>query len=84
MSIKEKIKSVWNKVTSRRGKADSELAAEEVIQEEVFPKKAGRKASCSGKTCNSAKKPPSKRTRPTNGNYQMIDPNNETADSGKS
>lgn len=84
MSIKEKIKSVWNKVTSRRDKADSELAAEEVIQEEVFPKKTVRKSACGGKTCNSAKKPPSKRTRPTNGNYRMIDPSNETADSGKS
>ena len=54
MSIKQKIKSVWNKVKcktddkSKNDKSDcdgdsckinSELAAEEVIQEEVFPAK---------------------------------------------
>lgn len=82
MNIKSKIKSAWDKLT-RKGHAkkvtDSELGADEVIQEEVFPKKTAQKR----KTCTS-KKPPSKRTRPTNGNYQMIDPDGDTCDSSKS
>lgn len=67
-------------------KTDSELAAEEVIHEEVFPKPARR--MCNGRKCDNDYKPeakaPSKRTRPTNNKYQMIDPDDNTCDSGKS
>lgn len=99
MSIKQKIRSAWNKVTGkqdgdsaaeeRRGcnsdgcNIDSELAAEEVIREEVFPaEKPSRKKTC--KKCGCARKPASKRTRPTNNNYEMIDPTDNTCDTGKS
>ncbi len=40
--------------------------------------------SRSCKCCDAGKKPPSKRTRPTNNNYQMIDPDDNTIDTGKS
>ncbi len=99
MSIKQKIKSAWNKMSSKFGKdsdkcdcgcgkdrcdcgrSDSELAAEEVIEEEVFPAPVKRKCGAKRTAC---KKPASKRTRPTNNNYQMIDPDNDTCDTGKS
>ena len=98
MSIKQKIKSVWTKVKcktddkSKNDKSDcdgdsckinSELAAEEVIQEEVFPaKKHAAKKTC--KRCGCTRKPASKRTRPTNPDYKMIDPDDDTCDSSKS
>ena len=94
MSIKEKIRSAFKKAAdktadtakrvSRKSKNDSELAADEVIHEEVFPKKRACKKSSAfaHKTC--AKKPASKRTRPTNNNYEMIDPDDNTCDTGKS
>ena len=98
MSIKQKIKSVWNKVKcktddkSKNDKSDcdgdsckinSELAAEEVIQEEVFPaKKHAAKKTC--KRCGCTRKPASTRTRPTNPDYKMIDPDDDTCDSSKS
>lgn len=100
MSIKQKIKSVWNKVKSKTDgkkqnsgsdcdgdscKINSELAADEVIQEEIFPaERRVAKKSCASKRCGCAHKPASKRTRPTNDNYQMIDPDNDTCDSSKS
>ncbi len=77
MDIKQKIKSAWKKLTSSK-RGDSELGADEVIEEEIFP----RSEKKCGKT--TSKKPASKRTRPTNGNYQMIDPSDDTADAGKS
>lgn len=90
MSIKDKIKSVFNGVSKvkisapkkRKNKADSELSAEEVNREEIFPekracnKKSGAKTSC--------KKPANQRTRPTNSDYEMIDPDGNTCDCGKS
>ena len=93
MSIKEKISSAFKKAAdktadtakrlSRKSKTDSELAADEVIHEEVFPKKrACKKGASAHKAC--AKKPASKRTRPTNNNYEMIDPDDNTCDSSKS
>lgn len=101
MSIKDKIKSIIGKhktaLTRRRNKVDSELGAEEVLKEEVFPKKSPSKPAAkaaSGKSCNcavkttaknnSAKKPASKRTRPTNVKYEMIDPSGDTFDANKS
>lgn len=40
---------------------------------------------CKKKTKSaSGKKPPSKRTRPTNPNYRMINPDDDTCDTGKS
>ncbi|MDE7107448.1 MAG: hypothetical protein K2O39_03915 [Clostridiales bacterium] len=91
MDIKQKIKSAWNRLTGKTAKTnDSELGADEVVKKEVFPKTAKAKA----KTPTAKKpavdkngctrKPPSKRTRPTNNDYQMIDPDNDTADAGKS
>lgn len=80
MDIKQKIKSAWNKLTSKKSdkaNVDSELAADEVIEEEIFPRPAKRK-------CAKNTKPASKRTRPTNDNYQMIDPSNDTVDGSKS
>lgn len=83
MSIKSKIKSAWDKIAHRPSRTknvtDSELGADEVVQEEVFPKKRTQ----ARKKCTS-KKPPSKRTRPTNNDYQMIDPDCDTCDSSKS
>lgn len=87
MSIKDKIKNVFGRKNKRR---DSELGAEEVVHEEVFPKKTAEKRNCgcgcvkSDKTRSTAKKPASKRTRPTNNDYQMIDPDNDTCDTSKS
>ena len=82
MNIRAKIKSAWNKVTGKSARSknmtDSELGADEVVQEEVFPKKVQTRKKCTNK------KPPSKRTRPTNNDYQMIDPENDTCDCGKS
>lgn len=84
MNIRSKISSAWNKLTRKAARnnkkaTDSELGADEVVQEEVFPKKTSQKR----KICTS-KKPPSKRARPTNDNYQMIDPDGDTCDSSKS
>lgn len=91
MNIKQKIKSVWNHMMGKPTKmADSELGADEVVKKEVFPKTA--KATAKSPTAKKAavdkngctRKPASKRTRPTNNNYQMIDPDNDTCDTGKS
>ena len=77
MDIKGKIKSAWNRLTGSKAKqGDSELGADEVIKKEVFPKSTVKKSN--------SKKPASKRTRPTNGNYHMIDPDGDTSDAGKS
>lgn len=83
MNIKQKIKSAVTKLkkNARALKNDVELAADEVISAEVFPEKKCAKRKNSGVK---AKKPASKRTRPTNDNYQMIDPSDGTADSSKS
>lgn len=83
----------------RRARTDSELGAEEVVEKETFPDKpvkkraapatkracAKRRAS-SDCTCkrNAAQKPASKRTRPTNPEYEMIDPSDDTCDANKS
>ena len=72
---------------------DSELSAEEVIKKETFPdgvsksknpSELNRRYRSEQKACQSCKKPASKRTRPTNGNYKMIDPNGDSADTSKS
>ncbi len=80
-------------------RTDTEISAEEVVKEEIFPKgktkrvcdpqnsacrgKTKTEANCAGKTpCG--KKPPSKRTRPTNSSYEMIDPDGDTCDPSKS
>ncbi|MDE6618012.1 MAG: hypothetical protein K2K13_03180 [Clostridiales bacterium] len=87
MDIKSKIKSAWKRLTGKS--SDSELGADEVVKKEVFPKTAKAKAKTVAKKSATDKKgctrkPPSKRTRPTNNDYQMIDPDNDTADAGKS
>lgn len=90
MNIKQKIKNAWQRITGKNPSksADSELGADEVVRKEVFPKttaKAQTKKSTavlSKKSCTH--KPASKRTRPTNNNYQMIDPSDDTFDAGKS
>ena len=86
MSIKDKIKSLLNDITksksngkSRKSKADSELSADEVAREQVYPKK-----TVCNKKARGTKKPASKRTRPTNHNYEMIDTDDNTCDSSKS
>lgn len=75
MSIKDKIKSIIGKhktaLTRRKNKVDSELGAEEVLREEVFPKKSKNSSakkspskpaaksaakSANGKSCNCAAK----------------------------
>lgn len=108
MSIKQKIKSVWDKVARKhddcgdgcgcgcngkkrkRGCDDAELGAEQVIEKEIYPDKPVKKACGNGarntKACKSSgtRKPPSKRTRPTTDNYEMIDKDDNTCDSGKS
>ena len=63
---------------------NAELAAEEVIEKEIYPNKPIKKASVkpTGKSCT--RKPASKRTRPTNVDYCMIDKDDNTCDSGKS
>ncbi len=121
MSIKQKFKNMWNKLRRKtdtaddivRDKTDSELSAEEVVEEEIFP--AGKmtvkrraeiaadtavtnkNSGCCGKAqtgntkktdkvCAKANVVPAhvKRTRPTNPSYQMIDPDDDTIDAGKS
>lgn len=109
MNIKEKFKSMWNKVCKRSGDdkkkkgkcdadcdcgctvnknpSDAEISAEEVVREEIFP--AGkRKTRASAtpdpvvrKTTSCAAK---KRSRPTNSNYRMIDPDDNSCDTSKS
>lgn len=85
MNIKQKFKSVKQKLfgnkhkahaTKRRKATDSELGADEVVKKEVYPSKK-KKDAC-------VKKPLSKRTRPTNPDYRMIDPDDNSVDSGKS
>ncbi len=110
MNIRKKFKDMWKKLSGgrksgkpREAMTDSELSAEEVAEEEIFPEgkrpvrrdlnshyraqtgseKISEKSRCC-KSCGSGKKPMSKRTRPTNDNYQMIDPDDNTIDTGKS
>lgn len=104
MSIKQKIKSVWDRIAGKtsknscdddcgtdcgcggkgkekdkaKGKRDAELGADEVVKKEVFPKKRKPRATAA------KNKPASKRTRPTNPDYTMIDPSDDTFDAGKS
>ncbi len=71
------------------GKRDAELGADEVLREEVFPAKSkacGKNCRCGSDKAQSAssKKNTQNRTRPTNANYRMIDPSNDTCDTGKS
>lgn len=82
----------------RKARTDSELGAEEVVQKEVFPDKPAKKcganttkracakrnapSACAGKSA--AQKPASKRTRPTNPDYKMIDTSDDTCDANKS
>ena len=88
-----------NNAKARKAMTDSELSVEEVVHEEIFPegKRTVRRKldthSCAqnGTNCRKGtksgtvdKKPPSKRTRPTNNNYRMIDPDDDTVDTGKS
>lgn len=87
MDIKSKIKSAWKRLTGKTN--GSELGADEVVKKEVFPKSAKATAKTTAKKCavdknGCTRKAPSKRTRPTNNDYQMIDPDNDTADAGKS
>ena len=88
MNIKNKIKSTWARITGKRAKqSDSELGAEEVVKKEVFPKSAKTKTAEKKVTTNKngcTKKRPSERTRPKNSDYQMIDPDCDTCDTGKS
>lgn len=99
MSIKERIKAVIGKrreSAKRKAQTDSELGAEEVVEKEVFPdkpvKRCGKapsdaKRACAKHTAPSdcaCKKPASKRTRPTNTEYKMIDPSDGTCDTSKS
>ncbi|MCH5161612.1 MAG: hypothetical protein J1G04_06235 [Clostridiales bacterium] len=97
--VKSDKESKENKKLAEKQK-DSELAVEEVVEQEIFPEgkrpvkrkvnshyrsdakeKAQAKKDCE---CASDQKPPSKRTRPTNRNYKMIDPDDDSADAGKS
>lgn len=85
MKITDKIKSTLNKLTSRRRASadnDSELAADEVIEKEVYPPKRCNAKKKSGSSTRSKK--PSERTRPTNSHYQMIDTTDESCDTSKS
>ena len=82
MDIKGKIKSAWNRLTGKSAKLnDSELGADEVIKKEVFPKTT---AKAKGVKNGCTRKPASKRTRPTNNDYQMVDPSGDTFDAGQS
>lgn len=91
MNIKQKIKSAWNRITGKNlnKSTDSELGADEVVKKEIFPKtavttKSKKNNSAVSKKSPCTHKPASKRTRPTNNNYQMIDPSDDTFDAGKS
>lgn len=100
MSIKERIKAVIGKrreSAKRKAQTDSELGAEEVVEKEVFPdkpvKRCGKAPSDAKRACAKhaapsdcvcSKKPASKRTRPTNTEYKMIDPSDDTCDTSKS
>lgn len=90
MSIKDRIKSTWHKITGKSDDCngdgcviippDSELAADRVIRKEVYPTPtitdSHKKSKC--KKCGA------KRSRPTNSDYQMIDPSCDTCDTSKS
>ncbi len=91
MSIKEKFGRLWGKLRKKNNRptpksADSELSAEEVVEEEIFPE-GKRTVKRTKKNCGCAtgsSKPASKRTRPANPDYEMIDPDCNTCDTGKS
>ena len=87
------------KTAPRRAAVDAEISVEEVTLEEIFPsrkqkttnrpaavKPASKRASAKPATTASAaaKKPLSKRTRPTNPDYKMIDPTGNSCDTSKS
>ena len=93
MSIKQKISSLKTKLKSKTAKlreklSDAELGAEEVTEKEIFPpqkKCCAKRAAKTTAACKaSANKKPSKRTRPTNNDYTMIDKDNESCDCNKS
>lgn len=105
MKLKDKVKAAWANIRNKTksNDADAELAADEVLREEIFPEKtraARRSCGCkqdgcgtdkklSGdKTADPCKKPcgckTSKRSRPTNGDYRMIDRDDNTCDSSQS
>ncbi len=94
-----KLKKSDKNVSERKRKTDSEISAGDVTREEVYPKPrhnsspscAPKKSCRPGTDCGAEKskksgcsKPASKRTRPTNAGYEMIDPDNNTCDTGKS
>ncbi|MDE6029133.1 MAG: hypothetical protein K2F90_02285 [Clostridiales bacterium] len=85
MDIKQRIKSAWKHLMGKAN--DSELGADEVVKKEVFPKPAKAKAKTTAKKSTTktdgASKPLSKRTRPTNPDYRMINPDGGV-DAGKS
>lgn len=68
MKIIDKLKSAWRAATQKQN-SSAELSSDEVTKEEVFPRPAAKKT---------------KRSRPTNSHYQMIDPDDNTVDTGKS
>lgn len=97
MSIRQRIKSAWKALTNKGGcgcdngcdngcggkcadrSSDAELAADEVIEKEVYPPEKAKKPSAKAK-----KQSLKKRTRPTNANYTMIDPSDDTFDASES
>lgn len=83
------------KTAPRRAAVDAEISVEEVTREEIFPsgkqKTTNRSAAAkpapkraAAKSATTAKKPLSKRTRPTNPDYKMIDPSGNSCDTSKS
>lgn len=87
------------KTAPRRAAVDAEISVEEVTREEIFtsgrqkttnrpaatkpaPKRAAAKSATTASAA--AKKPLSKRTRPTNPDYKMIDPTGNSCDTSKS
>lgn len=73
--------------TVNKNPSDAEISAEEVVREEIFP--AGKRKTRAKttpdpvvrKTTSCAAK---KRSRPTNSNYRMIDPDDNSCDTSKS
>ncbi len=80
----------------KNGRADGELAVDEVVREEIFPdgkrktkspeqlNKHYRSDVVKNKCDKCAVKPASKRTRPTNPDYEMIDTDHNSCDTSKS
>ncbi|MDE7463456.1 MAG: hypothetical protein K2M48_00360 [Clostridiales bacterium] len=123
MGIKQKFKSLWEKLRHKnspekskvgRDRTDAEISAEDVLVEEIYPagkvtvrrkkeieaaaditeKSSGRTTRARvdnrgkvDKVCGKAEVKPTVRagrSRPTNGSYKMIDPSDDSADTGKS